>query len=229
MADVGRRADAVVFQLSGVEIEQLHAVGAIPGVHITHANGTNGPGTGYLQSRGASGELVSWKAPGSSSFGPDVNGSAGGNFVLEDGENAGKFVRVTVTASYLQEAPAVAPVLLTEVYNGGFGMDDITAEEAEAGPDEAENLTVYNNSPYTIQNAKIWMDASCTGWLYLWHGPIYGYVQPTSEDHEHVVDLQGAVWGPGVGKPLQILRVMGAGADSSPKKQNILYVGFDSL
>lgn len=75
-------------------------VSGISGITINFVSPENGTGTGTLAFT-VSGTTLTWKAPGSSTAGPSVNIGGGGDFQLQDGDDATKKIRVVVAAGSL--------------------------------------------------------------------------------------------------------------------------------
>lgn len=220
---VTTRADALRFTVSSVEVTHLAAVGSLPGLAITSASAANGPGTGALRTTPASASRVQWKAPGSSTWGPAVDVSAGGAALLEDGENPAAFVRVTASASYLPAAGVESRVLLRDVHNNGSGGDDVTANEATAGLVESWSITLEHDGGFPITNLVAWIDAGVSGLEISDDNATW--VSPTSE----AAGLALANLAPGDTDTIYLRRTVGAGASSDAAKLNHLRFAFDSI
>ncbi len=119
--------DALRMEVASVQAVHLVAVGTLDGVAIAHVAARNGPGTGYLAAD-STGSGLKWKAPGSSAYGETVDCSPGGGFVLPDGDDPEKFVRVAVIASRLPAGADAAQVLLRDVYDNAVSHDDVSAD-----------------------------------------------------------------------------------------------------
>ena len=91
--------DKLSVRKSGADVPILTSWNTLSGVEIVLVGGLNGLGRGVLYYDG-SGNL-SWQAPGSSTAGAEVDVSAGGSFVVYDGENLDKWLEVSVTAGSL--------------------------------------------------------------------------------------------------------------------------------
>lgn len=165
MPAIATHADALRLEVSDTEIRQLAAAGALPGVSITHAAGRNGPGVGRLQDLGGGGTAIRWRAPGSSTYGPAVDVSAGGSFLVEDGEDRSKFLRVAVAATHLSPGPSEARVYLADRYQNGTVDDDVTAAEATAGDVGLYRITCRNASATDLSNLVVWLDAAGDDYL----------------------------------------------------------------
>ena len=72
-------------------------------------------GAGSLQIA-AGGKSISWRAPGSATFGPKVDVSAGGDFVLIDGDDCDRWISVHIYAAFLPASDHTRTVHLQEHY-----------------------------------------------------------------------------------------------------------------
>ncbi len=149
--------DLLRIEIDSVEVCHLTAVGTIPGIVVTLAAARNGPGLGALQNAAGS---LSWRAPGSDTFGDPVDGSAGGTFVLCDGEDDDKWIRITVYQNFL-ESGSQADVALADRYNNGVAAADVTAEEASAGDVLDYSITLRNPANRPATDVSAWLDAAC--------------------------------------------------------------------
>jgi hypothetical protein len=101
MSVVGQGADALRFLTPPVEQVSeplMFSSGTLPGIAVNYACDRNGDGIGHLRIRG--GALLSWRAPGSIDFGPEVDVSAGGQYQII-GEDFNNYLIVTSYAAYL--------------------------------------------------------------------------------------------------------------------------------
>lgn len=151
---------------SSSEFQQLGVIGALPGLTVAFASGSNGAGNGTLQTDGAG--YVRWTAPGSSTPGDYVAIADAETKLLRDGEDALKFVRVTRDAA---SAPAAATstITLVDVFNSVFDNVEGTTggnDESGAGDDEYRCLMLKNDSAKNASSVKVWvkplLDASET-------------------------------------------------------------------
>jgi hypothetical protein len=177
MPKIGEHADSILFGPIDTEIVHLHVVNTLPGVLITFASPLNGEGSGSLKASGTLGDQLSWRAPGSSAYGSAVNCSVDGSYLLEDGANAGKFVRVTVYTHYLSTS-GEANVYLQDYYNNEIAHDNITAAEAAGGVDENWNFEINNVGKKGISQLKFWVTSNAD--IYISNDGA-GWVQPASE------------------------------------------------
>jgi len=223
MPAVATHADAIRMEISGVETPQLHHAGTLDGVAIAFVAGRNGPGTGYLASD-SSGTSVAWKAPGSSSYGTYIDVSAGGSFVLEDGDDPDCYVRVTVTASRLPESIDEARVLLMDRYGNGVSHDDVTAGEAAAGDVTTHTITLTNDSNVSVSHVKAWLDAAVSGLEISNDGA--SWASATTEATGIDID---DIPGNGGTKTLHLRRTIGAGAPADADVLNHIHLAFDGV
>lgn len=217
-----QHADALRLELDSVEVEHLVPIGTIPGVAVLAAAARNAPGSGTVRSSG-DGSLLSWKAPGSSSFGPDVEAAADGDYLLEDGEDPSKWLRVQVWRQYLVPGAAEATVSLRDLYNNAAGHDDVTAAEAQAGDVETYTITMKNEGTLTLSQIKVWLDAATDDLEISENGS--SWVNPTSE----AAALEFPDLVAGGTDLLHLRRTITGGADPDPNVLNHLHLSFAGL
>ena len=222
MPAIATRNDALRFELSGVEIVHLVPAGTVPGVRVIAAAARNGPGTGHLRTTGATGTLLSYKAPGSAAYGPEVDVSADGSYVVEDPDSA-KWLRVQVSADYLHAGPTDGAVKLTEVYNNGVGHADLTAAEASAGHVAEYSVTMKNDSSQLLIAPRVWLDSAVSDLEISIDNA--AWVSPTTEPTALVFpDLAAA--GSDI---LYLRRTIAAAATFDPKILNLLHANFEAF
>ena len=222
MPAVATRNDALRFELAGLEIVHLLTAGTLPGVRVLAAAARNGQGTGYLKTTGAAGVNLSWKAPGSAAFGPEVDVASDGSYLLEDPDSA-KWLRVQVYKDYLRSGPAQGAVRLYEVYNNGIGHDDVTAAEATAGDVASYNVTLKNESTRVLIAPRVWLDAAVSDLEISDDNATW--VSPTTEPTALVFpDL--AAGGTDI---LYLRRTIDAAAPFDPKILNLLHTRFEAF
>lgn len=221
MAVVATHADAIRIELSSVEIQHLVPIGAIPGTFIRAAAARNGEGAGDLRSE-FDGTLLSWRAPGSSSFGDRIPVPTDGQYLIEDGDDRNKFVRVEVFVSFLQASPASARVYTKDVYNA-VGKDDVTAAEATAGSVETYILDIANDGAMDALAFKAWIDPAVSDIEISKDG--VSWFTPTSEAHVDVLvyDRIETL----TTDPIHIRRTIAAAAPSAPKVLNLFHFAWD--
>ena len=216
MPAAATRADAVRLEQDTVEVRQLRAVGTIPGASLLAAGARNAPGTGHLRSTG-SGTDLSWKAPGGS-YGGEVDVSAGGDFLLEDGIDPDKWARVNIVVSRLTPSPAEARVLLGDVWENRIVLDDVTAAEASAGDVTTWTVNLKNECAFDVLDLRVWLDPAVSGIEIGKNGA--DWYAPDSEGHADVL-IWDRVAGGG-SETLHLRRTIGAGADPATGILNLL-------
>lgn len=153
-SDGGAQADpdaSLGDRRSSTEFEPLGIAGAHVNVSVDFASGANGIGDGTLQSDGAGN--LRWTAPGSSTPGEYVAVGDTETKVLEDGEDAAKYIRVTRNGT---TPPAGTEVVqLMDVFNSLF--DNVADAEHQAGDDEYRCLCFKNGGPREVQGLKVWL------------------------------------------------------------------------
>lgn len=215
----GQRSDQVRL-LDGAAEVQIHGIaGSVPGVTPLAAGGANGPGKGRLRQL-ADGRLQ-WRAPSSSTFGAGVTVAAG-DFVLEDGTDAGAYLRVNVAPDFVVASPAEAEVHLQDVFNA-LGPDDVTAAEAVAGAVETKELTLKNFGTAEARDLRVWIDPAVAGLEISDDGVVW--VNPTTLGTAlNLGDLLG-----GASVSLHIRRTIGAGANSDPDVEHVIHRQWEGL
>ena len=204
-------ADALRIEVDSVEVHHLTMVGTVPGVVPLLAAARNGSGIGKLLC-GDPGTLLSWRAPGSETFGDAFDCSTDGTYVLCDGEDPDKWIRVSVRDEYAV-AGSQADVLLADVYNNAIGGEDVTEEEAEAGCQTVWNLTLRNAGDEAISAVLVWCGAGCDPGTEL---SVDGtqWSRPTTEaEGVYIAQLDA-----GETAPLHVRRTIGAGETCDPKR-----------
>ena len=154
--------DSLRIEASAVEVPHLYSIGSIPGVIPLLASASNGPGSGLLSSS-SDGKTLHWRAPGSLLSGIGVRCATDGNYLLHDGDDRNKWLRVQVDVSEMEGGGRGVGVALTDIYNNPVGSDDITSGQAAAGNVETYTLTLENQSNSTLSQLTVWIDSSVTG------------------------------------------------------------------
>ncbi|MCP4249173.1 MAG: DUF11 domain-containing protein [bacterium] len=207
--------DAIRLELFGGSVESLWVVTEFRGVAVRFAAGLNGPGVGRLRSTG-DGTALSWRAPGSATFGVDVDCSADGEYVLCDGEDPDKYVRLEVWAAHLSPGSAAAAVVLRDVFGNAVGYSDVAAAEAAAGDVATYTITVRNASAAYMHRVLFWLDPSVVDLEISPNGSAWS--APTTEATAITLgDLA-----PGATATLHLRRTISVGADSDPDILNLL-------
>jgi hypothetical protein len=203
-----------------VEVRCLSAVGAIPGVAPHLAAPANGPGIGWLLGEG--GEL-SWRAPGSATFGDAVACASDGVYVLADGEDASKWIRVEVHVDYLSDSSAMGEVFLADVFDNGVAGIDVAAASSAAGETTTRQLTLANADANPIQNICLWLDAASDARTALsLDGETWS--SPTTEAGGLSIEAIAA----GGSAAIHLRRVVGAGESSVAKQLVFIHFAFDA-
>lgn len=206
---------------ASADVHHLAVVGTLAGVAPLLAAARNGPGMGRL-SIDVDG-LLAWRAPGSATFGLGVDCTAGGEFVLTDGETAEKWIRVHVYPDYIVDEPAESDVFLADRYNE-VGGDDATAEEAEAGDVADRELTLRNTDGQRLANFRVWLNpAADTRQSIGWNG--VDYYSPTTEEDAIMLDLLDI----DEEATLHLRRAIVAVEPSTPKQLVQLHIAFDQV
>jgi hypothetical protein len=218
------KSDALRIVVSDIEVKMLAAVGTIPGVAVLAAGGGNGPGTGVLRST-VDGTFLSWKAPGSNTFGPEINCSVDGTYHLADGESGSAWLRVQVYNAYLTGGGVERNVYLADVYENGVSHDDVTAAEAAAGDITDYTLRLYNDSSVTLSRVKFWAEAYMADRLGYKTGGVFYFWVPISE--LNACSLADIPVGSYI--TLYLRRVITAGADPDEGFLNHLHFAFCGL
>jgi len=214
-------ADALKIESNAVEVQHLTVVGNVPGVVPLLAAARNGPGVGRLAC--AAGGLLSWRAPGSSAAGPEVDVSAGGTFVLTDGDDADRWIRVEVHTAHLAET-AQAEVFLADRYNNAVAGPDVSAEEAAAGDVRNWSLSLRNTAKSDFHDLRVWLHAGCDPWIEIGLDGEH-WSQPRNEEAALTVSLLPA----GESATMWIRRAVPAGQPAHAKKLVKFNMIFDGL
>lgn len=207
------------------EIPPIGAVGTLAGVRPLLAAGRNGPGTATIRS-GPNGTELSFKAPGSGTWGADVDCSSDGTYLLEDGEDAGKWLRIQVYAEYLPAGAAEASVPVTDRYGAEAGYNELLDCSVTGGAGEQNTPTyyLYNASPETISDVRVWLDPAAVEFLEIDEGG-GSWVQPTAE--ADAVELGDVV--PGAVLAVNLRQTVAAGTPADPGVLNFLHASFNAL
>lgn len=223
MPAAATQSDALRVELSSVEVKGLHAAGTLPGVELLFVGHRNGPGQGTL--RAVTATSLAWRAPGSANFGGAVEVGAGGSFVLLDGDDPYKHMRVEVYASFLPAGPLEAPVFLQEAFNEGIGGEGVSAAEAAAGDVASWTVELVNASAVALTALRVWLDAATQGLELSWDGA--SWYAPDSENHADV--LAHASLASSASVTLHLRRTIGASAPADPGVLNLIHFAWDSV
>jgi len=216
MPAAGTGADGLRLELSSAEVPFMRVVGAIAGVVVLATAAQNGVGSGRLICNDG---LLQWQAPGSNTPGTAVDCSAGGTFLLLDGESISKWIRIEVYEDYLPAA-GQATVLLQDAFND-FGLGDVDAADALAGQVETVEFELHNVSPDEALSVNLWLDPLASGFdaLEVSQNGVDFYA-PDSQDHADV--LAWASIAAGASESVWVRRTIPAAEASAPELLNHL-------
>lgn len=217
-------ADSLKFSVSAVEVSHLHAIGSIPGVRIDFVAGLNGPGVAIIRSR-FDGRSLSWMAPGSTRFGSDAVVTADGMYLLSDGDDANKYVRVEAYESFLPSGNRTAKVLLTDRFNNAVADDDVEAAEASAGDVKTWAITITNQYASDVHRVRVWLDASVGDLEISDDGSTW--VAPDSESHADVLEFGSLA--AAATATLHVRRTIGSSTASDADILNWLHGSFEGF
>lgn len=215
------RGDGLHLQLAGGDAGFMRVVGTLVGVVVLAVGSRNGPGTGRLIA--APGQMLAWQAPGSTTPGQAQACTNDGVYLLEDGSDPSKYVRVQVYASYLP-ASGEAMIAMQDAYNG---LADVTAVQAAAGLTDITTFALKNVSnttngaPMLATLVKMWLDQTA------------GYNPNLSISSDNVNfftptgpgDPNALAWASiaaGASVPVYLKRTIGAAAPANPIARNAL-------
>lgn len=213
------RADAVHLLKDGAEAGPLLCVGTISGVVVRAVAQLNGPGAGRLIA-GADAvtglPTLAWQAPGSATPGAAQSVEAENDYLLEDGEDTDKWIRVAAYPSYLGTS-GQALVYLKDGYNT-LGPSDVGSGDAAAGQVVDTTYQLKNVSVHLVLNAKLWIDPAVTGLEVSDDGVTF--VAPDSEVHADV--LVWASIAAGASVDVTIRRTTASSAPADPARLNVI-------
>jgi hypothetical protein len=242
MPAVNQKAGALhVFSLAAGGRSLMTPLGTIPGVtlrvsgalaDLIGAADRNGPGKGTLRSEG-DGTFIAWRAPGSARFGPAVDGHADGDYLLEDGEDPGKYVQARVKAAYLSPKPVERPVYLQ--HNWENDWLDVGAEDAAAGVTQVRQFNAENYGGAAISNTRVWVDAAAAYLSIAVDGAGGPFSTPTTEAAAPRIKVTGGE-PDGLLRPdalnqgrFWVRRIIPPGAPANPKVLSLLHFSFDGI
>jgi len=156
------------FKSGATLIAHLEAIGALDGVQVAAVGGLNGPGRGLLK-LGYNGRLLSWRAPGSRTFGTAIDVTAGGSFTVCDGENEDTWLAVQVDTDWLPDGPQAAEIRLLDLY-----ANELVNNSQYETPAEIETWTVTLSNTHSLDDmtdTAVWLDYDCTKHVLIsWNG-----------------------------------------------------------
>ena len=220
MPAVATKADALRIESGSTEVRHLTAIGSIAGVVVQAVAARCGEGIAKIRSTAAG--VISFRAPGSETWGPDVAADAEGAYLLVDGEDRDKWLRVYVYPDYLL-APREARIFLHDRFNNAVASDDVSAAEAAAGDVEAYELDLANDGNVILSQVRAWIDEDVDGIEISPNGSDWS--APTSE----AAGLELADVPPGESVALHVRRTITAGAEADPEVLNFLHLSFSGL
>ncbi|MEK6798961.1 MAG: hypothetical protein AABZ12_08365 [Planctomycetota bacterium] len=226
MPDVNTREDSLRLKMATspfAELRLLFAIGTVPGVIFGECGRRNGVGKGSLR-YGAQEKALRWKAPGSGVYGAAAVVGNGGTFLLEDGADTDKYVRVTVQAAYLPASDAETAVFLLDDPSLGPRMFlDVPKEEALAGVTNVIPVTLSNVGRSVMTNLAAWMDPA-TRFLSI-SGNDTTYVAPTDEASALALGTLAV----GAERAFYVKQIIPAGTLYTPREIAGLQFRFDAL
>lgn len=209
--------DGLHLQAAGADTGLMRAVGSIPGVVVLDVASRNGPGIGRLIMGDAS--TIAWQAPGSSTPGNPQSCGSDGTYLIEDGADTSKWVRIQVYASYLAVS-GEGRVFIQDTFNG-LGPADVAAANAAAGVIATTTFTLKNVSNSTVTSVLMWLDQTVGSnpGISISSDNITFYT-PTS-----IGDPNALAWASiaaGASVPVYVKRTIAAASPSSPSVLNNL-------
>lgn len=214
------RSDAVHLLSGGAEAGPLLVVGTISGAVVRAAAQRNGLGVGRLIAgldAVTEEPTLSWQAPGSSTPGAAQIVVYQNDYLLEDGEDTSKWVRVEVYPGFLATS-GEARVFFKDGYNF-LGPQDVGAGDAAVGQVVDTTYQLENVSTHLVTTVKLWIDAAVTGIEVSTDG--ITFVAPTSEVHADV--LVWASIAAGASVDVTVRRTTAASAAADPARLNVLH------
>jgi len=217
-------ADSLRVEVSATESLSMKTVGTLYGVAVLAVGGRNGTGDGKIRST-QDGTYLSWKAPGSATWGAPVHAGADGTYLLLDGDDIDKYVRVQAYTDYLNPNPAESLVHIKDRYANGIGHDDVTAGEATAGDTTDYSVTIANDNYVGLSHVNFWLTPlSVANGLWI-SDDNATWVQPVYEaDALSLGNIAG-----NADTTLYIRRVIAAGAASNIYVLNELVYTFEGI
>lgn len=214
------RSDAVHLESGGYEAGPLLAVGTISGVVIRAVAQRNGRGAGRLVAgvdtvTGAA--TLAWQAPGSGTPGAPQPLEYANDYLLEDGEDTSKWIRIAAYPGYLATS-GQARVFLKDGYNT-LGPQDVGAGDAAAGQVVDTTYQLKNRSTHLVTNVRLWIDAAVSGLEVSADG--ISFFTPTSELDPNV--LAWASIAAGASVDVTVRRTIAASAASDPARLNVIH------
>jgi hypothetical protein len=221
----GEHGDALRITASSVESLPLRSIGTIPGVAVLASAARNGTGLGTIASSvsGMDGDQIalSWTDPGGGPGAPVLIPSDG-DYLLEDGTDLEKWLRVRVYLEYIK-AGSAGTVRLSSVYNNAVASDDVSAAEAAAGDVETWTVGVTNGSTVGLSHVVGWIDSDTDGIHISANGSTW--VNPTSEGTGLAIGNLAA----GATYTLHMKRTITASATADAAAVNLLHFSWEGI
>lgn len=211
------RGDGLRLQLAGTDVNSVAAVvlaAGLAGLVVLAAAAKNGAGIGQVTlvpALSPNPNMLRWQAPGSVTPGAAQPVTIDGDYLLEDGADRGKWIRVRVYVARLP-ASGVAIVQVTDRYNE-LGLGDVAAADALTGTVTTTQFTLKNVSPALITGVLLWIDASVAGMSVSSDGT--NFYTPTSSGDAHVLAWSSIAAGASVN--LWVRRTIGSSAASNAR------------
>jgi hypothetical protein len=215
------QAAVINIESESEEVHHLTTAGSLQGVVPILVAARNGPGVGRIKV--INGQL-SWKAPYSSRFGNPVECNADGTYILCDGEDEDKFIKIDVHTEYLPSEDFEAKIYLSEVYNNPVAQDDVIAVDAQTGVVLQYQLSVRNTSSITFSHIRIFLNPVADPRTELSLDGVNWYKPYTESEGLQIESL-----GSGQSITLNIKRTIAAGQSEKPKQRVHLIIGFDAI
>jgi hypothetical protein len=197
--------DGVQLRFAGNSIAFMDSSCDLAGIVVLSAAAANGTGQGTINVTPAG---LTWQAPHSGTPGTPQACRPDGEYLLIDGEDESKFIKVAVYNDYLP-ATGGAPVLISDTFNA-FGPDDVTASQASSGNTSVATFTFANVSGNAIVKLTAWLSPFVSGVTISSDG--VNFYDPVSSG-----DADALQW-PSVGLasnvPIYLKRVISAGTAS---------------
>lgn len=210
MTEVATKGDALRIKFGSVEVVHLVPTGTISGVAVELAAGKNGPGVGVLRNAGLVDGVgrISWRAPGSSTFGQTEFVSVDGSLLVHDGEDFDKWLRISVTIAFLATSEESAEVELSDVYENKIGSVDVIDSFAASGGTQTYTVGLFNAGNVILSDLRAWIQTPLDGLEISHNGSVW--VDPTTEATALVLTPPA----PGTTKTFWFRRTIAVGAPS---------------
>ena len=214
------------FPLDTTEIKLLAKFGTLSGVTIEFVSGLNGPGYGSLRASG-DGSALSWRAPGSPTYGAAVTFGGDATRILLDGADSDKYIRVAVTHSRLARSPGVAAIRAADIWGNEIGIEDLDASEATAGKVSTQTITLENQASNTgLVDSTNWLSPQAVASGFEISHDNSNWFSPVS-DAEAQATIGTRTIAASATAPLYVRRTVGAGASSEARGMASVFCSWD--